>query len=169
MEVNAMKSKAYFWSQRPLDADRTGEYEVRQIEQAWDCAVRSCDLDSLIEMMADDYVITNTRGNTADKPKILKSLKLSAFSNSATTSMDRDIAEVRVYGDTAIVLGRITWKAGAGEPSAERHSTGRQARYIKVYVKGPKGWQAVITQATRIEEEPAKNNTLSHLGHRPRR
>ncbi|MBO0856863.1 MAG: nuclear transport factor 2 family protein [Chloracidobacterium sp.] len=155
-----MSTKACLEEQCEFDEDGVIEQEVRLIEQAWDRAIRSCDLDSLTEMMADDYVVTNSRGDTADRSMILNLITVSEFTLDST---DRDITEVRVYGDTAIVIGRITWKAEVGESRQSRPSIGRQARYMKVYVKGRKGWQAVITQATQIEKCPDRYGALSIL------
>jgi ketosteroid isomerase-like protein len=146
-----MSGNLYLRNQLQCNGDEVGEQEVRRLELTWDCAIKNYDVAHLLEMMADDYIVTKTTGETVDKSEILESISLS---NSTPTSMFRDITEVRVYGDTAIVIGCIIWEVISDGSNQNGRIVGKQAKYIKVYVKGPKGWQAVIAQATQIEETP---------------
>ena len=58
-----------------------------------------------------------------------------------------DEIALRVFGETAIVTGRLS---GQMRDSDGTHDVNQ--RYMRVYVKRNERWQAVATQVTKIKE-----------------
>ena len=127
-----------------------------QVERAWDQAVERRDIAALQRMMADDYVIINTAGEITERAHVLR---LIASANSPPARCNREITAVKIYGNAAIITGRVSW--GDDNTCEPRGSGRRQARYTKVYVKSTNGWLAVLTQATSICGRPPLNRNFS--------
>jgi ketosteroid isomerase-like protein len=116
--------------------------EVIATERAWVEAHRTLDVEQLAALMADEYAVINGEGRVLGKVEDLASY----------TTGDRhwDFAEsdeydVRVYGDTALLIGR--WRArgvNAGD------TFDYAARFVAHYVKRDGRWQMTFAQSTTI-------------------
>ena len=122
--------------------------EVLAAEQAWAEAFRTLDLATLEQLMADEYTIIQPGGVTAGKAETLNSLRSDRRHWEIAQS---DQYDIRLYGDTAVVIGRWTGKG-------VNHDTpfDYQARYLGVWVKRNGRWQMVADQSTEITH-PAKS------------
>jgi ketosteroid isomerase-like protein len=113
----------------------------REIGQAY---VRR-DVAALDRIYADDYTVTDDRGDTPAKAQELERMKSGDVIYEATSYDD---VKVRVYGDTAIVAGRGTLKG--------RNRNGvfhTQYFSTNVFVKQRGQWRAVaahISGVTRL-------------------
>jgi len=116
--------------------------EILQAEQAWTAAFIDLDLAVIERLMADDYTIIQLGGVVWGKAETLASLR-SEQRHWDSASSDEHF--VRVYGDTAIVLGRWTAK-GVNHGQAFDY----QARCTSVWVKRSGRWQMVADQSTEI-------------------
>lgn len=125
-----------------MNQEQTAVQEVLQAEQAWTAAFLKLDLATIEQLMADDYTIIQPGGAVWDKAKTLASLR-SEQRHWDTAGSDE--LSVRLYGETAIVIGRWTAK-GVNHGQA----FGYQARYQAVWVKRAGRWQIVADQSTEI-------------------
>jgi len=111
-----------------------------QIEKDWCSALVKKDAAALGRILADDYAGVNSRGVSSDKAGDLADLKAP---NSLTSCVD-DSVKVRVYGDTAVVMGKGR-RAGTYKGEAFKD---RQVSYTDVFVRRHGQWQCVASQGT---------------------
>jgi len=118
--------------------------EVLQAEEALATAHQQLDLDAFARLLHPDYAIIQPGGRIESKADTLASLRAGGRYWEIARS---DQLEVRLYGRTAVVIGRWRGK-GQNGPQAFDYS----ARFLAVWVKGPAGWQMVASQATDLGE-----------------
>jgi ketosteroid isomerase-like protein len=116
--------------------------EVLSIEQAWTEAHRRGDVQTLEEIMAFDYVKIQPDGSLSDKRTTLASYQPD---RRAWEFAHGDEYDVRVYGDTAVVIGRWTAR---GNNDGQRFDYA--ARFLSIYVRRDGHWQMVAEQSTEI-------------------
>jgi uncharacterized protein (TIGR02246 family) len=115
---------------------------VLAAEREWVRAHQELDLQAIDRLMGDDYHIVQSDGRVAGKAEALASYQ-SGTRDWETAESDE--YHVRVYGDTAIVLGR--WRArGSNNGEAFDYA----ARFTSVYVRRDGRWQIVADQSTMI-------------------
>ena len=94
--------------------------------------------------MDPDYLQIDTEGATVGKEQVLASFR---SDERHWVEAHSDEHHVRVYGDTAVVVGR--W-------SAQGENAGRsfdcQARYVSVWVRRHDSWRMVSDQSTPIAQ-----------------
>jgi ketosteroid isomerase-like protein len=115
---------------------------VMRAERAWTDAHVNGDVETLARLMADDYLKIESDGSVSDRAATL------AKYTPATRAWEKAIGDeyiVRVYGDTAIVIGRWTAR---GMNNGERFDYA--ARFLSVYVKRDGEWKMVAEQSTQI-------------------
>ncbi len=89
-----------------------------------------------------DYTVINEWGQVLTKAQILDGFKSGALKFESREQSDLNI---RVYGNTAVVTGRVTQKAMEnGKDTSGEH------RFTRVYVKEKGNWISVAVQATTI-------------------
>jgi ketosteroid isomerase-like protein len=116
--------------------------EVLQAEREWVRAHQELDVAALDRLMAEDYTIIDSRGAVRGKVETLASYQSQTRN---WESADSDEYDVRVYGDTAVIIGR--WRA-RGSNAGEAFDYA--ARFMAVYVKRGGRWQIVADQSTPI-------------------
>jgi len=127
-----------------MNHEQVAIHEILQAEQAWTAAFLQLDLATIDQLMADDYTIIQPGGAVVGKAETLASLRSEQRHWASATS---DEHQVRIYGDTAIVIGRWTAK-GVNHGEAFDYA----ARYMSVWVKRAGRWQMVADQSTSIRE-----------------
>jgi ketosteroid isomerase-like protein len=118
------------------------EQALIALERRWVDAFYSKDIDTLRELIADEFVSTYDDGSRGDKAK---ELKLAAeFDQQVTSAMPGDFS-VKVYGNTGIVWFTLR-VAGVrqGEPAE------LVFRYTDVWVRQAGRWQCVSSHITRV-------------------
>jgi ketosteroid isomerase-like protein len=121
--------------------------DVLAVERQWTAAHLQGDVATIGHIMADDYVRIQPDGSVADKAAVL-----AAFLPDRR-HWDRaqgDAYDVRIYGDTALVVGRWT-AAGVNNGVPFDYA----ARFLSVYVKRDGHWQMVAEQSTEIRQARA--------------
>lgn len=119
------------------------EQTLINVEKAWNEALISKDLGTVNRIMADEWTGIDFRGATVTKDETLAQLR-SGESRNEYVELGDDII-VRVYGDTAVVIGSDTEKSVyQGENSSGRYA------FTDVFVKRDGRWQAVASQSTKI-------------------
>jgi ketosteroid isomerase-like protein len=122
--------------------DGAAEREVRDMERQWREAWLTADATALDRIHADDYMSIPNIGSVSTKAEVMADVRRGAFRYSR---MEHTEMTVRVYGITAVVVGRTTNEGHRGE----RDVSG-DFRYTRIYVKRNGQWRAVLAQYTRI-------------------
>jgi ketosteroid isomerase-like protein len=100
------------------------------------------DVATANRLLSDEYLFIQADGQVTNKAQNIAVIGSPDFvcSSLATTGV-----EVRVYGDTALVMGRASMKA-----TFRGQDVGGEFRYTDVWVKRGSEWTNVASQATRI-------------------
>jgi ketosteroid isomerase-like protein len=98
------------------------------------------DAAALTKILADDYAAVASRGVPSNRADDLADLKASG----GITSCVDDKVNVRVYGDTALVMGHGT-RAGTYKGEAFKD---REIYYTDVFVRSNGVWRCVASQGT---------------------
>jgi len=117
------------------------EDQIKKMETDRAAAVVKGDVDALDKVTSDDYTLITAAGQVSDKAQMISNFK----SGQSKITMD-DITDmkVRVYGDAAVVTGKVTVKGMLGGKDV----TGTQL-FTRVYVKKGGRWMSVALQQTR--------------------
>jgi len=134
-----------------LGADKTApakpdtanvEQTLMQLEQQWNQALLAKDYKTVDQIMAEDWTGIDFRGMTVTKAETLAELK---SGDSGNQSVELGEMTVKVFGNTAVVIGSDTEKS----VYHGKDSSGRYA-WTDVFVKRVGRWQAVASQSTKI-------------------
>jgi uncharacterized protein (TIGR02246 family) len=127
-------------------SDAATRAEILRLENVWNAAHRRGDADTLDKLWADDLVVTVPNMAVMTKADVLPIFRSGRmkFSRYETSG-----AEVRVFGDTAIVTGRLLRTREVGGRVVDD-----DWRFTKAYARQGGSWQVVAFQAT-TQGEPA--------------
>lgn len=107
----------------------SSEQEIRALEDERNRAILKGDAAALERMTADDYTFITLRGELRTKSEIVKGFQSGSFRYDSRTISDLNI---RVYGDTAIVVGRSIQKGSENGRDYKRrlpiHKSLREAK-----------------------------------------
>lgn len=135
-------SLGFAQSARAQSGRKRVEEELRLLNAAVSEMQVRKDVVAANRLLADDYVFLQADGKVSNKAQNIAVLGDPAF---VCESLTTDGVEVRVYGDAAVITGRVVFRAtykgqdGSGE-----------FLYTDVWVKRQGRWQNVVSQATRI-------------------
>ena len=116
--------------------------EIKKLEQDRNEALVHGDAAALDRLNSADYTVVNEWGHVLTKAQILDGFKSGAIKFESREQSDLNI---RVYGNTAVVIGRVVEKG-----TQNGKSMSPQVRFSRVYVKEKGKWVAVSTQNTPI-------------------
>ena len=125
-------------------SDEQSAQSIRKREEGWIDAARSKDTKPLEEMLADDYTLTNPSGQVVGREEFLARIKDGTFK---IESGEYSNLKVRVYGDAAVVTGRVAIKG----MWAESDVSGVYA-FTDTFIRHAGKWQQVAGQVTRMNE-----------------
>jgi ketosteroid isomerase-like protein len=115
---------------------------VLRAEREWLLAHLRVDVDALDRLMAPDYSQIDDRGRVVGKEQVLASFR---SGERAWEEAHSDEHDVRIYGNTAVVVGR--WRArGANTGQPFDYA----ARYVSVWVEHDGEWRMVSDHSTPI-------------------
>src|SRR5215216_7755495 len=120
------------------------EEKILDLDREWNEAYPRLDCAALDRIIADDWVCIDGTGLMITKSELLTRV---AFSASFLDPYKFDEIALRIFGEAAIVTGRLS---GQMRDSEGIHHVNQ--RYMRVYVKRNERWQAVATQVTRVKE-----------------
>ena len=125
-------------------AAQTGNVEqtLLQLERDWEQANAKNDLAALDRILAPEFVNTDSDGRLRTRAEVMAARKSGAVKFTAFTQDDYN---VHLFGDTAIVTGRMTIR---GIRDGKDYSG--QERFTDVFVRRDGRWQAVSTHASRV-------------------
>ena len=118
------------------------EAQTLQAERDFLLAHLNCDVAALDRLMADDYAQSNSVGRVVSKAEAIASFDSGERHWDEAHSNE---LRVRVYGETAVVIGR--WQArGVNTGQAFEYS----ARYLSVWIWRDGRWLMTVDQSTDI-------------------
>ena len=117
---------------------------LERLNQAYVDAFMNSDVDWYRKHLAEEFVCIESDGSVLTKEQFL--------SNTAkgpdVADYNLESADVRIYGDTALVRATGVWR--------RRDGTVGLSRYIDVWVKQNSEWKTVSAQITRTAHRPAR-------------
>jgi ketosteroid isomerase-like protein len=120
------------------------EQELLKLQREWLDAYQRHDAAALEQIEADNFTLTEADGKVTTKAEDVASIK-NAKTPQPDDSFDVEDVKVRLYGDTAVLIGRVILKyRNKGQMVVERY------RYTDTYLKRRKRWQVIASQLTRI-------------------
>jgi ketosteroid isomerase-like protein len=122
--------------------------DLLRIEREIGRANLDCDYKYFDRVEADDFIFTDAAGGVTNKKQDMAGEK---ECHKTDGTYDVDEAEVRLYGNTAVVTGRVTTTRKKEDKAVVRHS-----RFTDVFVWRDGRWQLVAGHSSRIPEPPAQ-------------
>ena len=123
----------------------TDKAEVRKFFDAHGAALVKADTATLDKMWADDVVLIDHDGTTLTKKQWMDLLS-SGTEKIQEADPTANTTDVRVYGNTAVAILKVTQKAILeGKPHSGKMTVGT------VLVKGEQGWQMVLAQLSELK------------------
>ncbi len=118
--------------------------QFQQIENEFNTAVISNDVEQIKECITEDWILVDAQGGIIPQERFFDVLKQGSLSH---TAMTKEVLRVKVYGNIALVTGRGqntgTWQ---GKPmEADEWIT-------DVYKKENGRWFCVLTHLTPVKE-----------------
>lgn len=120
-------------------------HEVQSFEEQLAQAHVRLDIDLIDSLLHPDYVIVQPGGRVESKAEVLDSYRSGARRWDFARS---DQMDVRIYADTAIVIGRWTAKGQNGDFRFDY-----AARFLSVWLRENGRWLNLTSQSTEIEDE----------------
>jgi ketosteroid isomerase-like protein len=120
------------------------EQELLNLQREWLDAYQKHDATALERIEADDFTLTEGDGKVTTKAEDVASVR-NAKPPQPDDAFDVEDVKVRLYGDTAVLIGRVIIKyRNRGKLVAEQY------RYTDTYLKRRGRWQVVASQLTRM-------------------
>lgn len=121
--------------------------ELLLVADEWDRAMVANDADAIGSFMADDWTIIGPDGSVGGKERFLALVRSGDLTHHTMTTED---ADVRIYGDTAVVTARgVSAGSYQGQPFHEVE------RSSSVFVKQSGRWRCVLTHLSKIAPSEA--------------
>jgi RNA polymerase sigma factor (sigma-70 family) len=135
----------------PPSADAKTEQQLMQLERDWSAAVYRHDTATVEKILADEFVGIDGRGIVTTKADEIEDARgpRPGAPPPPFTVVSEVVTDmtVRLYGDVAVVNGRVIEKVKSGERDGEI-----QYRRTTVWVKRADAWKCVSFHGSRIME-----------------
>lgn len=149
--VTCIAAKSHAAAGQSKDA-RAGR-ELMQLERDWSAAYLKHDTATIARILADDYVGIDGRGIIMTKSQEIDEAREPGPRDSPPpfVILDESVTDLkaRVYGDVAVVNGRVIEKIRSQDKEGEI-----QYRRTTIWVKRQGRWQCVSFHGSRILEPP---------------
>ena len=122
--------------------DSKAEKDVLAAMDAWKQATMKKDAAALDKLLHPDLTYSHSSAANQTKDEVIKSVTTGKATVEGITFSD---TTVRVYGNTALVKGKVDIVNNTDGKSTPAH-----LNILHVWIKGPHGWQMVARQATRL-------------------
>ena len=117
---------------------QSAEDEIRRLDDEARDAVLRGDAAAMEKLLSEDYLVTNPYAQVLGKRQLLDAIRSGRIRHA---SYERQIEQLRVHGNTAIVMGHET-VVDTG-PVIRR-------RYTEVWIRAGERWHAVARHANEI-------------------
>jgi len=131
----------------PVLAD--DETDLRKLDRGIVTATIAQDAGWFEKNLTPDYVLTTSRGSMISRADLLRDLKLVKIEPYEPSEV-----VVRIYGDTAVITGRIVQKYSTNGEHIEA-----DLRYTDVWLKTKEGWKNSAGHASAIKVTRTKEET----------
>jgi ketosteroid isomerase-like protein len=132
-------------STQPQASPAAADAEVRAFMRSWDEAYLAQSTSALARLLAEDFTLVDASGRSIGRDEyVISAAKAPARPPESDAS---EIVSVRIYGDTAVVIGRSRTK---GVPRGRMQLLGTDIIFTDVLIRKGGTWQAVATHATAI-------------------
>jgi ketosteroid isomerase-like protein len=123
--------------------DTATEKATAALEQQWAEGQRDGNSAAVAPLLADDFINTDTSGQSYGKDKLLSNLKGGKWEQNEISDV-----KVTVYGTTAIATGSWSGKGIDGDGT----KIDRYERWTDTWIKMANGkWQCVASQQTEVK------------------
>jgi ketosteroid isomerase-like protein len=122
--------------------DNKTEKELIDVSHAWDRAMVANDADEIGQYMSDDWTIIGADGSVGDKTTFVELVRSGALTHDVMESHDMN---VRVYGDTAVVIAR-----GVSGGNYQGQKFYLVERVSCVFVRQEGRWRCVSTHLSQL-------------------
>jgi ketosteroid isomerase-like protein len=119
-----------------------------RIEREIGRANLDCDFKYFDRVEAEEFIFTDAAGAVADKKQDMAGEK---DCHKSDGTYDVDETDARLYGQTAVVTGRVT----ITRKNTEGKTLTRRSRFTDVFVWRDGRWQLVAGHSSRITEPPS--------------
>jgi ketosteroid isomerase-like protein len=130
----------------PGSSDERVKAELMQLERDIGRANVNRDAAFFERVEADEFIFTDSGGGLTTKAEDVEGVRKPPNPNVKLLAYDVDDMQVRVYGDTAVVVGRTTTR----QLVRGEERTGR-SRFTDVFVRRDGRWQLVAGHSSRIK------------------
>ena len=124
-------------------AQNTADQELKRLENEWLNSYLRGDKQAFDRIVSDDFTRTDESGKFATKAE--ERALIQAPPGSVDASLTNEDMQVRVYGNAAIVTGRIVAKV--------QGSLNFQSRFTDTFIKREGRWQVVARHYSRVPTE----------------
>jgi ketosteroid isomerase-like protein len=122
---------------------------VASLDTEYQAAVERNDADTMVRILADDFVLVLGNGAVYTKSDLLNEVRSGSIVYEKQIEVDNS-QKVRVWGDTAVVTAKL-WIKGTRAGTA----FDRKLWFSDTYVRTEKGWKYVFGQASiSLPKEP---------------
>lgn len=132
--------------QRPTLGSKD-EQELRRLEDEWLGSYQRGDKAAFEPIVSDDFTGTDESAKVRNKERERELIQ--APPSSVSTSLTNQDVQVRIYGDTAVVIGRIVAKI---QPGGQAGIT-FQSRFTDTFLRRQGRWQVVARHYSRLPPE----------------
>ena len=141
--IFAMFSSALGGRENESSAQKNTEQELKLLENEWLNSYLRGDKQTFDRIVADDFTRTDESGKFATKPEERELIQ--APPASVNASLTNEDMQVRVYGNAAVVTGRIVSKV--------QDTLSFQSRFTDTFIKREGRWQVVARHYSRVPAE----------------
>lgn len=119
--------------------------DIRRAETTWADSLKSGDAQRLATIIAPTFTFIGPDGQVENRQVYLAGYQQLSELGVAVNSIDMDEVDVRIFGDIAIVTGRVVAQLTMkGQPLTEN------VRFTRVYQRQSGAWLMVSGQGTRL-------------------
>jgi uncharacterized protein (TIGR02246 family) len=119
--------------------------EIRRAETTWADSLKSGDAQRLATIIAPTFTFIGPDGQVENRQAYLAGYQQLPELGVAVNSIDMDEVDVRIFGDTAIVTGRVVAKLTMKDQPVTEN-----VRFTRVYQRHSGTWLMVSGQGTRL-------------------
>jgi predicted ester cyclase/ketosteroid isomerase-like protein len=135
----------------PSADDRDKQALITQ-QHKWSRATNKRDAGRLARLLADEYVLATAEGTHLTKAQMLAEMKSDDFS---ITDMATDSHQVQLYGNMAVVRGRVKW--------SDSTATRQKNRFTEAWQKRDGRWQCLTTHESAVPQDTPKKLSKAQL------